>query len=116
MCRACDETVARQERQYEQELEYEAELLRRMTAAMREADRTFQKVGGGMRHHVRDCLLPILEKHGLVLSLADQCQDCGTFDFSGGRSEQPDGCTCLPCAQVRALKGITALAAEQDGR
>jgi len=49
--------------------ETEAELVRRMTAAMREADETFQRVGGSTRHHVRDCLLPILQKHGLELLL-----------------------------------------------
>lgn len=74
MCSTCDETNARQEREYEQELEYEAERLRRLTAAMREADRTFQRVGGSTRHHVRDCLLPVLEKHGLVLSLLEERQ------------------------------------------
>ena len=47
--------------------EREAELVRLMTAAMREADRTFERVGGSTRHHVRDCLLPILADHGLVL-------------------------------------------------
>jgi hypothetical protein len=40
-------------------------LIQRLTAAMREADETFQKVGGSTRHYVRDCLLPILEKHNL---------------------------------------------------
>ena len=48
-------------------LEDDAELVRRMTAAMREADAVFERVGGSTRHHVRDCLLPILEKHGLSL-------------------------------------------------
>lgn len=43
------------------------ELIRRMTAAMREADETFERVGGSTRHHIRDCLLPILAKHGLSL-------------------------------------------------
>jgi len=43
------------------------EIVRRLTAAMREADRTFQRVGGSTRHHVRDCLLPILAKHGLKI-------------------------------------------------
>lgn len=51
--------------------EIEVEFVRRMTAAMREADETFQRVGGSTRHHVRECLLPILEKHGLRLSLVE---------------------------------------------
>lgn len=50
--------------------EIDPELIRRMTAAMREADKTFERVGGSTRHHVRDCLLPVLEKHGLELRLA----------------------------------------------
>jgi hypothetical protein len=41
-----------------------------LTAAMREADKTFERVGGSTRHYVRDCLLPILEKHGLRLTAA----------------------------------------------
>jgi hypothetical protein len=47
----------------------EDELIRRLTAAMREADATFERVGGSTRHHVRDCLLPILGKHRLALTL-----------------------------------------------
>lgn len=47
----------------------EIELIRRMTAAMREADETFERVGGSTRHHVRDCLLPVLSRHGLRLDL-----------------------------------------------
>jgi hypothetical protein len=46
-----------------------AELIRRMTAAMREADKTFERVGGSTRHHIRDCLLPVLGKYGLRLDL-----------------------------------------------
>ena len=38
-----------------------------ITAAMREADRVFEKVGGSTRHYVRDCLLPIMKKHGLIV-------------------------------------------------
>ena len=45
----------------------ENEAVVELTAAMREADRAFEKVGGSTRHHVRDCLLPELEKMGLVL-------------------------------------------------
>jgi hypothetical protein len=51
------------------EQDRETELIRRMTAAMREADETFERVGGSTRHHVRDCLLPVLEKHRLRLDL-----------------------------------------------
>ena len=45
------------------------EVLKRMTAAMREADEAFERVGGNTVAHVRDCLLPVLAKHGLELRL-----------------------------------------------
>lgn len=44
---------------------YRAEMVRRLTAAMRVADRAFERVGGSTRHHVRDCLMPALEAEGL---------------------------------------------------
>lgn len=47
--------------------EENSELVARMTAAMREADKAHESVGGGARHHVRECLLPILRRHGLAL-------------------------------------------------
>jgi hypothetical protein len=46
-----------------------SEIVRRMIAAMREADAIFERVGGSTRHHVRDCLLPVLEKRGLRLMI-----------------------------------------------
>lgn len=49
----------------------EKELVVRLTRAMREADCSFERVGGSTRHHVRDHLLPVLEKHGLKLTLVD---------------------------------------------
>lgn len=50
----------------------EAVLVRRLTAAMREADEAFKSVGGSTRHYVRDCLLPILGKHEITLSPVDE--------------------------------------------
>ena len=47
--------------------EPEHELVMQMTLAMREADRVHERTGGGTKHHVRDCLLPILEKYNLKL-------------------------------------------------
>lgn len=64
---ACADCDAKTESAMEADLE--AKLLTRMTAAMREADQTFERVGGSTRHHVRDCLLPILAKHGLELRI-----------------------------------------------
>lgn len=47
------------------------EIIRRLTAAMREADRMHEKTGGSTRHHVRECLLPILDRHGLKIECTD---------------------------------------------
>lgn len=37
------------------------------TRVMREADRAFESVGGSARHHVRDCLFPVMEREGMVV-------------------------------------------------
>jgi ribosomal protein L44E len=63
----CPDCDAKQQNAMEEDLA--SKLLQRMTAAMREADRTFEKTGGSTRHHIRDCLLPVLAKHGLELRL-----------------------------------------------
>lgn len=55
-----------------------SELLARLTAAMREADAIFMRAGGSTRHHVRDCLIPVLEKHGLKLVCQDHENLCAT--------------------------------------
>jgi len=49
----------------------EIEILRRMTIAMRQADRSFEHSGGSTRHYLRDCLLPMLSYHGIDLRLSD---------------------------------------------
>lgn len=49
-----------------------------VTAAVREADQTFQRVGGSSRHWVRDCFLPTLEKHGLCLSRTEKARESFT--------------------------------------
>lgn len=59
------------ERREQERAYFEAELVCWMIAAMREVDSTFERVGGSTRHHVRDCLLPILAKHGLQLRFTD---------------------------------------------
>lgn len=46
----------------------------KLTAAMREADVIFERVGGGTRHYVRDCLLPMIEKHGVEVVLSAELQ------------------------------------------
>lgn len=50
----------------------EGDAVRRLTSAMREADQAFERVGGSTRHHVRDCLMPALEKEGLAVVDAEQ--------------------------------------------
>lgn len=49
----------------------------RLTAAMREADATHERVGGGTRHYVRDCLLPILSRHGIGVVLIVASEEPG---------------------------------------
>lgn len=42
----------------------DAETVNALTAIVREADRTFEQVGGSSRHWVRDCFLPMLNREG----------------------------------------------------
>ena len=39
------------------------ELVAKLTAAVREADRNFEQVGGSSKHWVKDCFIPSLKKH-----------------------------------------------------
>lgn len=41
-----------------------------VTAVVREADQAFNTLGGGSRHWVRDCFLPLLNKAGLIVQPA----------------------------------------------
>jgi hypothetical protein len=74
----------------------DTDVVNAVTAAMREADRVFEKVGGGTRHHVRDCLLPVLNRGGWYLRrlaahpLPDRSKLCTTNGEPVGkvRSEQ----------------------------
>ena len=43
----------------------DADCVRDVTAVVREADRLFEKVGGGSRHWVRDVFLPLLNTAGM---------------------------------------------------
>lgn len=38
-----------------------------MTEIMREADKAFEKIGGGTRHYVRDLLIPMMKERGLCI-------------------------------------------------
>lgn len=42
----------------------DGEIVTKVTAIVREADDVFQRVGGGSRHWVRDCFLPLLNRAG----------------------------------------------------
>jgi len=43
------------------------ELVRSVVRAVQEADKAFEKSGGGTKHWVRDWFLPILAKHSLKI-------------------------------------------------
>lgn len=45
----------------------QAEIDDALTAALRDADLTFEKAGGSTRHYVRECLLPALAARGLTI-------------------------------------------------
>jgi hypothetical protein len=49
----------------------DAERVRLVTRAVREADREFQQSGGSSRHWVRECFLPCLEEEGLAVLAND---------------------------------------------
>ena len=61
------------EKEFRAELEAEKlptqplDLEARLTAAVRQADLNFEKVGGSSRHYVRECLLPALAEAKLVI-------------------------------------------------
>ena len=46
----------------------DGDLVARITEAVREADHDFERVGGSSRHWVRDCFLPSLRRHALIVS------------------------------------------------
>lgn len=108
-------------------------IVKRLTAAMREADQTFARVGGSTRHHVQDCLLPILYRHGLVIGLTaalsepdglcremnaeqeplncDRCNDKGTLDAYG---QIPCPKCTVPSESIACDKQSTSNSASND--
>jgi len=54
-----------------------------ITAAVRAADKHFERVGGSSRHWVRDCFLPELERRGLFVGIRPK--------------PHPDTCPCADC-------------------
>ena len=59
-----------------------AELVAKVTRAVREADREFEDTGGSSRHWVRDNFLPALERHGLKI----EEQESAAVRVPSGRS------------------------------
>lgn len=54
----------------------ETELVRAITAVVREADADFQKAGGSSRHWVRDHFLPLLRAKGWrIVKLKESADD-----------------------------------------
>ena len=48
------------------------DIIDRLTRAVRVADRQFEETGGTSRHYINECLLPALEKYGLLIKLSSQ--------------------------------------------
>ena len=55
------------------DLNDQAELVKRFTVAIQEADRAFssEKIGGSAFNYVLYCLLPVLKKNGIKISVGD---------------------------------------------
>lgn len=68
-----------------------ADYVNRVTAVVREADRAFEKVGGGSRHWVRDCFLPLLNRAGLFIGPQSDHQEQARAEIEKG--------SCFYCGQ-----------------
>ena len=82
-----------------QEQSEDSEVVNVVTEAMREADRIFEKVGGSTRHHVRDCLLPILNRNGWIVVrdlVSEVVCECGHAVSAHG-SVKPRRCITRGC-------------------
>jgi hypothetical protein len=66
----------------------DGELVRAITAIVREADETFQRVGGGSRHWVRDCFLPTLNKAGWKVARGDAARVPPSQELSDEQIDQ----------------------------
>lgn len=81
-----------------------AEYVNRVTAVVREADRTFEKVGGSSRHWVRDVFLPLLNKAGLFIAHhVETCQHCGEDIRQDSHGDWMDRETHTTCDTPQAL-------------
>jgi hypothetical protein len=49
------------------------DLVKAVTAVVREADLEFERVGGSSRHWVRDCFLPTLNRAGFIIVKDTPC-------------------------------------------
>ncbi len=69
-----------------------------ITAVVRDADQTFERVGGSSRHWVRDCFLPILNQAGYVVVPDTQaCRYCGVPIRLRGENRWEDAETHSTC-------------------
>ena len=63
------------------------ETVRRITAAVREADEGFEKTGGGSRHWVRDWFIPMLAKHRVSVRLMESAAVNGSAGHPKGSDD-----------------------------
>ena len=56
-----------------------------LTLICREADKTFERVGGGSKHWVRDCFAPALEDAGLTLIALSEIEALREFRVDADR-------------------------------
>lgn len=95
----------------------DAEMVTAITAVVREADRTFERVGGSSRHWARDCFLPLLNKAGMQIArgptlIAPCSASFASHDAAMAHIAECDICTPKDeCDELlTALKGVVRVA------
>lgn len=88
--------------------DYRAEMVRRITAAVRAADKNFEQSGGSSRHWVAECLLPELEGAGLEIvdkaTAAEATQTVGLRNIARDYAAQRDAECAGEAGAVRTWK------------
>jgi hypothetical protein len=81
---------------------------RLLTQAVREADKEFERCGGSSRHWVRECFLPALDAHGLLVVEAASGFDRGValieLALSQLRRDNADSALQISKAMVEQTK------------
>lgn len=96
----------------------DVEIMKRLTRAVRVADKRFMQTGGSTRHYVIECLVPCLEEDGLTVcvsnSRGEQCSVCG--DNTTNEIPVCDRCriATLGAELSNALQAIHAVCWERD--